>query len=259
MLSIENTLSHDWNSSGIKTGDTVLLHSNVSNTLRRIKKLGAKPSLEIILNSFLAAVGKQGTLILPLFNFDFTEGVSFDINKTPSQMGALTELARKHPNAVRTGHPIYSFAAIGANANKFKNVRNFSGYGKDSPFGIIHELNGKIAVLDLPDQNSMTFYHYVEEACNVSYRYHKTFTAPYKMVDGTFQNQTFGLFVRNLEMGVQTNVNSMEKLLWKKKLFQGSPPNTGSGLRVINAEDLFNETMNVIKNGNARGLLYEIE
>lgn len=258
-LDIENRLALDWQSSGIKDGDTVLLHSNVSNTLRRMKKMGEKPSLEIVLNSFLTAVGSEGTLILPLFNFDFTQGVTFDFHETPSHMGALTELARKYPGAIRTGHPIYSFAVIGANAFKFDGVKNFSGYGKDSPFAIIHELKSKIAVLDLPDQNSMTFYHYVEETCDVPYRYHKTFTARYKDTDGFLENKTFGLFVRDIEAGVRTKVDPMGELLWEQGLYEGNRPKVGTGLRTINAAALYDETKRVIDNGNAKGLLYDIE
>src|SRR5262245_31554345 len=79
------------------------------------------------------------------------------------------------PGAVRTGHPIYSFAAIGKRADEFRGVRNFSGYGEDSPFGVLHHADGRMAVLDLPDNDSMTFYHYVEESCSAPYRYHKRF------------------------------------------------------------------------------------
>lgn len=258
-MKIEETLALDWRASGINPGDTVLLHSNVSNTLRRIKKLGEKPSLKIILNSFLDAVGNKGTLVFPLFNFDFTKGVTFNLQETPSHMGALTELARKHPDALRTGHPIYSFAAIGANANKFAGVNNFSGYGKDSPFGILHQLKGKIAILDLPDQNSMTFYHFVEEMSDVTYRYHKTFTAPYEDVKGKKEDRTYGLFVRDIEAGVLTKVNPMGELLWEKGLYQGDKPKIGTGLRTITTETLFDETKRVIDNGHARGLLYEVE
>ena len=94
-------------------------------------------------------------------------------------MGALTEAGRQHPLAVRTGHPIYSFGVIGFHAEKFKAINNFSGYGDDSPFALLKKLNGKIAVLGLPDQHSMTFYHHVEEMNNVDYRYHKKFTTDY--------------------------------------------------------------------------------
>ncbi len=258
-MNIENTLSENWRASGINEGDTILLHSNTSNTLRRIKKMGAKPSVEAILQSFLQAVGTNGTLVLPLFNFQFTQGVAFNIKTTKSEMGALTELARHHPKATRTGHPIYSFAAIGKNAELFNGTKNFSGYGEDSPFAKIHELNGKIAVLDLPDQNSMTFYHYVEEACKVDYRYHKKFSALYTDENNNTQHETFGLFVRNVEKGVLTKVNPMGELLWNKGFYSGDRPKTGTGLRTISTKTLYDETESIIKNGNAKGLLYDIE
>ena len=72
---------------------------------------------------------------------------------------ALTEIARKRNGAVRTGHPIYSFAVLGQEKKLFDRLINDSGYGDNSPFALIHNLNGKIASLDLDDQNSMTFYH----------------------------------------------------------------------------------------------------
>ena len=55
--------------------------------------------------------------------------------------------------------------------DKFKNIDNISAYSRSSPFGLIHKLNGKIGILDLEEQTSMTFYHYIEEQEQVSYRY----------------------------------------------------------------------------------------
>ena len=89
--------------------------------------------------------------LLPLFNFDFTRGSPFDIRSTPSQMGALTERGRFHFGAARTGHAMYSFAAISALASRFDGLVNHFSYGPDSPFQMLRDLGGKIAVLDLPD------------------------------------------------------------------------------------------------------------
>ena len=80
---------------------------------------------QIILESFLSAIGPSGTLLLPLFNFDFTKGVSFDIRNTLSKMGALTEAGRLHPLALSTGHPIHSFTVIGHFSKRFKGIDNF--------------------------------------------------------------------------------------------------------------------------------------
>lgn len=248
-----------WREAGISDGDMVLVHSSIRRTLLLAKEKGHDLSPSMVLESFLQAVGQSGTLLLPLFNFDFTKGITFDIRSTPSHMGALTEAGRKHPSAIRTGHPIYSFAVLGARRNDFCGLNNFSGYGENSPFGFIHRNGGKIAVLDLPDQNSITFYHYVEEMLGVPYRYHKTFTGTYIDAQGNISERTCGLFVRDIEKGVQTHVNPMGDLLWQQGLYLGSRPNEGCGLRVISAKDMFDATAKVIHDGQALGVLYIIE
>jgi len=252
-------LASEWREAGVQKGDILLIHSSIKRVFKRYLKLGIKLSPEDILNSFLEAVGETGTLLLPLFNFDFTKDIDFDISDTPSHMGALTEAARKHPLTVRTGHPIYSFAVIGAQSSKFKDIDNFSGYGSDSPFAILRNMGGKIAVLDLPDQNSMTFYHYVEEMQNVDYRYHKVFNGNYTDSSGNTERKNYGLFVRDIEKGVQTHVNPAGELMWNKGLYTGSKPNEGSGLRVISAQDVYDFVSNIIQSNESKNILYRVE
>lgn len=240
--------------SNLRRGSTVLLHSSYSRVFRERRW---EPS-EFI-SHLLERLGSNGTLLLPLFNFDFPKGVPFDIRATPSQMGALTEAGRLWPGAVRTGHPIYSFAAIGAGAAHFSNVDNQSGYGADSPFALLRELDGDIAVLDLPDQHSMTFYHHVEEMCEVDYRFQKQFTGHYTGWDGAQTQKTYSIFVRDVERGVLTSVDRMGELLWSRGLYRGDRPKQGSGLRVISANALFDEVAAVIRSGKAKEYLYDVQ
>lgn len=254
-----NSLTEEWYSSGVEKDDLLLVHSSSSRILRSVRKLNPDVGPEDIVESFLNAVGEGGTVLFPTFNFDFTKGVAFDIDKTPSHMGVITESARKHPRAVRTGHPVYSFSVIGKEAESYRGLENYSGYGNDSPFSMIHSKGGKIAVLDLPDQNSMTFYHYVEESLNVDYRYLKEFISLYKGVDGKEEERRFAIYVRNLEKGVKTHVDPMGEVLWNKGMYLGCRPKEGNGLRVINSKDLYEEVSKVIEKGEAEGLLYKIE
>lgn len=252
-------LAGEWRQAGVEPGDTLLIHSNVKRTFKRYLKAGHKLSPNDILDSFLMAVGPSGTVLFPLFNFDFTKGIAFDIRHSVSHMGVLTETARNHPLAVRTGHPIYSFAVIGCAADKFKGVNNFNGYGDDSPFALLKAMNGKIAILDLPDQHSMTFYHHIEEMCEVNYRYHKEFTGQYTNESGKTKQQTYRLFVRNIEQGVVTHVNPTGELLWEKGLYSGFKPKDSTGLRVISAQRMFDFVSNIIASGHAENLLYKIK
>lgn len=256
---IHEQLVSEWRAAGLEPGLTVLIHTSLKRTFLRWAEQGLSLTPQDILDSFLQALGPDGTLLLPLFNFDFTRGVPFDMRTSPSQMGALTEAGRLAPGAVRTGHPIYSFAVLGRQAQRFSGVDNFSGYGPDSPFAMLRQMDAHIAVLNLYDQNSMTFYHHIEEIHGVPYRFHKRFTAPYTTLEGTTETRTYGLFVRNIEMGVLTHVNPCGELMWQAGLYSGCRPEEGSGMRVIAARKMFDFVSGIITSGRARGILYRIE
>lgn len=255
---VRNVLSGYWANSGLEEGDTVLIHSSLRRTFKRLISLGANPEPGLIVDSLLEQIGNSGTMLLPLFNFDFPNSRFFSINDTPSQMGILTEFARKNYSGVRTGHPIYSFYAIGAKANEFFGIDNKSGYGIDSPFARLRELGGKIGVVDLDDQNSMTSYHHVEEMLNVDYRYYKNFSGEYIDASSGSSEKTYSLFVRDTNRGVTTDVNRMGEILWKEGLYKGSREGIGNGLRTIDAQVLFNRTSKEILEGRALGTLYSI-
>jgi aminoglycoside 3-N-acetyltransferase len=238
----------------IEKGGALLFHSSAVRTLRRNK---VKPN--DIIHSLLDKLGPNGTLLLPLFNFDFTTGIPFDIRTTPSQMGALTEAGRKWPGAVRTGHPIYSFAVIGQRANEFEGMDNKTAYGADSPFAKLRAMDGQIGVLDLPDQNAMTFYHHVEEMMAVPYRYQKAFTAPYTDLHGNCDERTYWIFVRDLKRGVKTSVDRMGERLWARGVYKGDRPKVASGMRVIDSNRLYEEVAHVIEAGEAENYLFEFD
>ena len=221
------------------------------------QKIEASPRL--IIDSLVDQVGIEGTLLFPLFNFDFPQSRKFSMIATPSQMGAVTEFARLNYAGHRTGHPIYSFFAIGAQSEEFKDMKNKSGYGLDSPFAKVLELEGKIASVDLDDQNSMTMYHFVEEKMNVSYRYFKTFHGEYQNLSGETTQEEFLLFVRDLESGVRTDVNRMGEILWREKLYSGNRPGVGNGMRTIKAKDFVERTRREIVEGRALETLYSIQ
>lgn len=251
-------LSEGWKQSGILAGDTVLIHSSLKRTLQMSSQEGIMITPRDVLDSFSRAVTPSGSVILPLFNFDFPKTKHFDIRSTPSQMGALSEAARLHSPVVRTGHPIYSFAVIGKEAKAFEGVDNISGYGADSPFAILRRLNGKIACLDIEDLNSMTFYHHVEEMECVDYRYFKNFSGTYVDSDGKQTTKVYKLFVRDIERKVLTILNPAGELMWEAGLYKGMRPKQGNGLRTVDANQMFDFVTNIIRTNRALGLLYRI-
>jgi len=251
-------LSRSWNESGIDKGDTVLIHSSLSKFLRSYREQGIEITPIDTLESFIEAAGTNGTLIFPTYNFDFTKGKTFDIRNSRSETGVLTETARLHSDFVRTGHPLFSFAVTGYYKDKFTDLNNYSAFGDDSPFAKLLELDGKIAALDVAGEYCMTFYHHVEEMEKAVNRHDKIFKGEYIDINGNESHREFNLYARNLEMKVETDVQPMEEYLWSKGLYKGYRPGEGSCLHVIKARTVYDETVQIIREGKSLGMLYKI-
>lgn len=249
-------LARCWNKTGINHGDVLLIHSSMFRLMRQARRRHIKLMPEHVLKSFMLAVGETGTLLFPTFKIQVSDIIDFDICNTPSSMGALTEVARKHPDAIRTEHPILSFAVIGRKAMHFKKCSDFTGIGKGSPFDLLHKYLGKIAVLGLPENDSMSFYHYVEQVNDVSYRWTIHFDTLYVNDIGVKSKRKYGYYARKRDDGIVTNVEPMGQMLWDKGFYSGDKYNEGNGLRVIKASDIFAETDIVIKSGQSLDYLY---
>jgi aminoglycoside 3-N-acetyltransferase len=244
---------------GLQKGDKVLLHSNLKYLIKSLLNKKIIFSIDNIVDSILEFLGPKGLLVVPTFNFDFCDGKLFSFLDTKSKMGILSETLRNKKKLNRTWHPVYSFSIHGnIPVNELKK-NNYSAFGNDSIFHWLHVNNGKIAIIDLPDQNSMTFYHYVEEMMSVDWRFFKSFYGIYEDLNRNKNNITATIFVRKIEEGVVTDVNNMEKLLWAKNFYKGHNLNSSKGLRTILVNDIFLATKEVIIKKKALGMLYRKE
>ena len=225
--------------------DTILIQANCVHLIRKYKV-----SVKDILDDILSRVG---TVVVPTFNTTFAEGVPFDIRNTKSEMGVLSECARLYDGAMRSGHPMSSFVAIGKNAHQF-NVNNYSAYGKDSPFAVLRRLNGKIGVLGLVNNEGNTLFHHVEELHQVPYRFYKLFTGRYTDRHGVADYRTYSFYCNG---GVKTLLNPIDEIFWSEGLYTGEKPYEGDGFRIIDANKMYNRVSRIITDGKAEGLLYE--
>lgn len=187
---------------GVAKGRTVLVHSS-------FKSLGpVEGGPQGVLDALLALVGSDGTLVMPAYNFtSWTEGHYFDLAHTRSEMGVLTEVARRGPAFRRTGHPIYSFAAAGRLAAELADIESVASYGPGSVFDRLHRENSVIVSLGLGFNATFTMTHHVESisgACR--YRYEKPFSGIYVGRDGKPSLKTYSMMVRDIAQGVQTDI-----------------------------------------------------
>ncbi len=121
----------------------LMLHSSISN-MQPMYQGTAKDLLEFLLRF----VGPERTLAMPAFFFGtpelfdrayYRQHPRFDVRRTPSQMGLVTELFRRRPDVVRSLHPTHSVCALGPLANELCATHQLSpcACGEFSPFGIM--------------------------------------------------------------------------------------------------------------------------
>lgn len=244
------TLSDLWRSRGVEPGDVLLVHASSRRTLQTH---GITPA--DLLQSFIEAVGENGCLVVPTFNFGWCRDEPLDQNLYRSEMGILSETARCDHRFTSTAHRVYSFAWYGSPAEDFHGLNDVDAFGPNTMFDRLIGNDAKIGVLDLPDQNSLTMLHHIEQTVGVSYRFHKNFdrfgSFPFQAPD----DMKCRIFVRG--NGIETDVSGMENLLWQRGLYRGDRPRVASGFRTIKARALFDATAAVIREGRAEGMLYK--
>ena len=156
---------------GIKEGQSIMVHTSLS-------ELGfVCGGAQIVIEALLECVGETGTIMMPTQswkNLDPTCGVhweepeewwqtirdnwpAYDKDITPTNtMGAVAEMFRKWPGAMRSDHPARSVAAWGKQAAYLTKEHDLSNiFGEDSPVGKLYELNGYVLLIGVDyDKNT---------------------------------------------------------------------------------------------------------
>ena len=146
----------------IKNGDMVFIHSSINN-------LNLEFPFYRILRLLQDTVGKEGTILFPTYSkplsYEFLlKGEVFDVRKTPSYTGIISECARKQKNAKRSLHPTKSVCAIGKHAEDIVSTHQYSPYPYDScsPYYKIMKYNCKIIGLGVAT-NILSFVHCIDD------------------------------------------------------------------------------------------------
>jgi aminoglycoside 3-N-acetyltransferase len=106
-------LARDIGRIGIQPGDTVLVHSALS---RVGQVVGGAAT---VVDALLDVLGARGTLAVPTFPFrgsmlaHVKSDPDFDVDETPSKVGAITEELRLRTGALRSLEPTHPVAALG--------------------------------------------------------------------------------------------------------------------------------------------------
>ena len=157
------SLTADLRALGLRPGSTVCVHSSLA-------AIGwVAGGAQAVILALLAVLGPEGTLVMPAHSGDLSDPAGwsnppvpeswwqtireerppFDPRTTPTHgLGRIAELFRTWPSAVRSDHPLASFAACGPHAARITaGHRVEDELGDTSPLGRIYELDGDVLLL----------------------------------------------------------------------------------------------------------------
>jgi len=155
---------------GAAPGDVVMFHSSLSSMGRVVGGANA------VIDGFLDAVGPDGTIAVPtLCNWKSDEQhlvfARWDVRRSPSFVGHITETLRLRPEAVRSDHATHSVAAIGTRAAELVADHGASGlrlgpygpaaFARESPWEKLYQWNAAYCFIGVTFLFN-TMVHYVE-------------------------------------------------------------------------------------------------
>jgi aminoglycoside 3-N-acetyltransferase len=143
-----------------------MVHSSLS-------RLGhVRGGASTVIEALLDAVGPNGTLVLPTHTWDRPGkgDFSFDVRRTQSCVGTISEHFRGWPGARRSLHPTHSVAAVGRLANEITadHERAATPCGDGTPYARLVDLDADVLFLAC-DLDSNTLFHTFEAQAGVAY------------------------------------------------------------------------------------------
>lgn len=200
----------------VNKGDKIWLSSQLIKLVISLKKEGIIFDGSALIDAFQDALGLEGTMIIPTFSFEFSNKGRYDVLKTRGITGVLGNMALGREDFQRTQHPMHSFAVWGKDKNELIGMHNKNSFGIDSPFGYCIGNHVRQIVLGTDYTHAFTFVHYAEAACNVPYRFKKSFTGVYVDENGAEEERTYEYSARKLEIEPEERFNKIGAVLEEK-------------------------------------------
>ncbi len=203
----------------IKKGAAVLVTTDITSLAYNCRKNGERFDPNVFINSLQKAVGENGTLLIPCFNWDFCKTGVFDVKNTKSKAGILGDYALAREDFKRTKHPLYSFAVWGKDAQILYEAKAKTSFGADSPFAYLYTVNGQSLTVGISPTIAGTFVHYTEQCLECPLRYEKEFSGVIIDENGEESPISAIMYVRNLDYDLSFS-DRLDKVLKPLNIYQ---------------------------------------
>lgn len=194
-----------WQSLGIKKGTVVYCHSFLSSLGQIV------PNPEIVIDTLINQIGHSGTLVVPTFSWSHFRGKIYDVQKSDSVVGALGNMIRKRPDAIRSLDPNFSMAAIGYQAGFLMQRDSYFSFGLGSIYDKLMTCDPQVLLLGV-DYTALSLFMHFEKMAAVNYRYDKIFEGTSRKGDSLYKDRSIH-FVNDLDIDPVCDRNRIGKLI----------------------------------------------
>ncbi len=184
--------------------------------------------------------GNSATLCMPTFNYQFPKTRHADLTREKSELGAWPNWFLSNAATARSGHPIFSIAAYGPEAEAIcqPNQPEYNAFDQNSTFARLHNINATLLFIGT-DLKVATFVVYCEAALQLKYRFLKPFFGSVTLQLGQTIEDDFYHFCFPLNNAYRENYDQLIQYL-KTSGTINEVPLGGSSLFSINAHTLYN-------------------
>ncbi len=193
-----NYLDRGFDELGVYEYSVVYLFTDLRGWASR---LGAATRRDDMFKAISGPLLERGcTIVTP--SFSYTDAGEYDVQTTPSALGAFPRWFLGQPAMARSEHPLFSMAAIGpekATARELVQGCGKSAFGARSVFERLLARECICVHLGHNVDLGNTMIHYAEQLCGAPYRFNKVF--PTKVHSGgAFLGSNYSAFVRRLDV-----------------------------------------------------------
>ena len=226
---------------GIKKGDTLLVHSSFDN----FNGFQGRP--QDIIKVLIEVLGPEGNLLM--VSMPYTSSTSdylkktpvFNVQKTPSKMGIMSEIFRRKKGVLRSLHPTHPVLVYGKDASWIAEGHEKCIFpcGVNTPFDQFKSLNGKILFFDVPFR-TFTFIHFIEDLIKDKLPFNLYTDEPFnaRMIDHNGEQTAMQTYAFS-NIAVQARCPEiLEKNLFKRNLLKKRRIGK-TKLMLVSAEDAF--------------------
>lgn len=218
---------------GIVEGDIIYIASDIKTLLFNMatkyginSKAERDKALHELVDTFKEAVGREGTLLFPVFSWDWCRGKGFNIKTTKGEVGTLQNwVLENRDDFVRTRHPMYSFMVWGKDSVYLSTMDNQDAWSHASPFYYLQTHGAKQLLFNIESYQGLTFGHYVEQEVSVPYRHPKYFFGCYTDENGIAEKRMYSMHVRDIDMESGCGIHNdwlIEQSVAQKVMWDGN-------------------------------------